>query len=154
MADMLSENGVLKSNKGSDMLNIRFDSGTERMYAIDCSSLFSIGELRLMPDDEDELKPLYKIPIGEADNYNIFFDIYLLDSKLSNSFALITGATGVGKSTLCKTIAADAARLGLLVVSLGMEYPMNGLEYDLYEPAENTEVSANKFFESLYDELT
>ncbi len=40
-----------------------------------------------------------------ADNYNIFFDIYPLDSKLSNSFALITGATGVGKSTLCKTLA-------------------------------------------------
>lgn len=154
MAGMLTENHVLKSNNGSHMLNIRFDGCTERMYAIECLSLFTIGELRPMCDDEDELKPLYKIPIGMADNYNIFFDIYPLDSKLSNSFALITGATGVGKSTLCKTLAVNAARLGLSVVSLGMEYPLGSLECNLYEPAENTDVSANKFFESLYDELT
>jgi len=153
MVGMLTENGVLKSNNGSHMLNIRFDSSTERMYAIECSSLFSIGELRPMCADEHEIKPLYKIPIGMADSYEIFFDIYPLDSKRSNSFALITGATGAGKSTLCKTLVGNAARLGLSVVSLGTEYPMS-VECNLFEPAENIEVSANKFFKALYDELT
>ncbi len=154
MLNILAQGGVLKSNNGSHMLNIRFDRSTERMYAIECSSLFTIGELRPMCANVHDIEPEFKIPIGMADNYEIFFDIYPLDSKQSNSFALITGVSGAGKSTLCKTLAVNAVQLGLSVVSLGMEDPMDGLECNLFEPAENTEVSADKFFEELYDGLT
>lgn len=154
LADILREHGILQSNSGNNMRNIRFGDSTERMYALDCSVLFDVGKLRPMCINSKAPTPLYKIPIGAADNYDIYYDIYPSDGKKGNNpFALITGATGTGKSTLCKTLAVNAALLNLSVVSIGLETSALDLECNVFEPGEDVEVSVEKFFETLYTEV-
>lgn len=137
------------------MRNIRFGDSTERMYALDCSVLFDVGELRPMCINSKAPTPLYKIPIGAADNYDIYYDIYPSDGKKGNNpFALITGATGTGKSTLCKTLAVNAALLNLSVVSIGLETSALDIECNVFEPGEDMEVSVEKFFEVFCADLS
>lgn len=154
LVSVLNNNGVLQGNIGNNMRNIRFGDRTEHMYALDYSVLFDVGELRPMCADNKAPAPLYKIPIGTADNYDIYYDIYPGDGKKGNNpFALITGATGTGKSTLCKTLAVNAALLNLSVVSIGLETSALDLECNVFEPGEDVEVSVEKFFEALRADL-
>ena len=97
LADILAKEDILQRGTDGYMHNIRFGSDTQRMYAIKASSLFAPGKLRPMCVNAKNPQPLYKLPIGNADNYTIYFDIYPLDSKDSNSFALVTGIAGSGK---------------------------------------------------------
>lgn len=154
LTSTLNENGVLQGNIGNNMRNFRFGEITERMYALDCSVLFGVGELRPICADERAPTPLYKIPIGTADNYDIYFDIYPSNIKKNNPFALITGTTGMGKSTLCKTLAVNAVMLGLSVVSLAMATSTLDLDCSMFEPSEDTEFSIELFFETLRTDLT
>ncbi|MCH5195625.1 MAG: hypothetical protein J1F28_02855 [Oscillospiraceae bacterium] len=154
LAELLSNNDILMRNTGGNTLNMRHGGNTYRMYAVKCSELFDIGELRPMCVNEFEPKPLYKLPIGEVNGYEIFFDIYSCNSKNNNSFALITGVTGSGKSTLCETIAVKAAEEGLAVVCLGVEDPFPYSDYNFFEPAEDEEVSLKRFSEELYAMLS
>lgn len=154
LVSLLNDNGALRGNTDSNMRNIRFGDTTERMYALDCSVLFDVGELRPMYPDRQATVPLYKIPIGKADDYDIYFDIYPSDGKKGNNpFALITGATGTGKSTLCKTLAVNTAMLNLSVVSIGVETSALDLECNVFEPGEDIEVSVEKFFEAFCADL-
>lgn len=136
LINFLSENGALWGNESRHMRNVRFGSVTERMYAINSSVLFDVGELRPMCVNEMSPKPLYKIPIGTADEYEICYDVYSFDSG-NNPFVLITGATGTGKSTLCRTLAVNAARLGLSVVILGTDSSRADLECKSFEIDDN-----------------
>lgn len=149
----LNEIGVLQGNAGQKMRNFRFGETTERMYALDCSVLLEIGELRPICTDNQVPVPRYKIPIGTANGYDIYFDIYPVDGIKNNPFALITGATGTGKSTLCKTLAVNAAMLNLSVVSIGMDISALDLDCNIFEPGEGMEVSVDLFFETLCIDL-
>ncbi|MDE7360749.1 MAG: ATP-binding protein [Oscillospiraceae bacterium] len=149
LANTLDEIGVLQGNSGQKMRNIRFGDTTERMYVLDCLVLFDVGELRPMCADNHAPKPLYQIPIGTAGNYDIYYDIYPFNGVKNNPFALITGATGTGKSTLCKTLAVNAILLGLSVVIISTDTSAFDLDCNIFEPGEDTEVSVDLFFEEL-----
>lgn len=154
LTSILNSNGALRGNIGSNMRNIRFGDNTERMYSIDCSTLFDVGELRPMCGNNKASVPLYKIPIGTADNYDIYYDIYPSDGKKGNNpFALITGATGTGKSTLCRTLAVNAALLNLSVVNIGLNTSALDLQCNIFEPGKEFEVSVDLFFETLCTDL-
>lgn len=149
LANTLNEIGVLQGNSGQKMRNFRFGETTEWMYALDCSALFEIGELRPMCANNHALKPIYQIPIGTADNYDIYYDIYPFDGVRNNPFALITGTTGTGKSTLCKTLAVNAAKQWLSVVIISIDTSALDLNCNIFEPGEEMEVSVDLFFERL-----
>lgn len=149
LTSILNSNGALQGNIGNNMRNIRFGDNTKRMYSIDCSTLFDVGELHPMCADKQAPVPLYKIPIGTADNYDIYYDIYPFDGMRNNPFALITGATGTGKSTLCKALAVNAATLWLSVVILSTETSVLDMDCNFFEPEEDMEVSVDLFFAQL-----
>lgn len=154
LSDILAKEDILQREKSGYKYNISFGKDKQRMYAIKASSLFAPGELRPMCVNEKDLKPLYKLPIGNADDHTIYYDIFPLDSKDSNSFALVTGIAGSGKSTLCKTIAVNAAEQGLSVVCLGGEDALLDMECNIFVPSEDEAVSLERFIEDLCDVLS
>ncbi len=79
LANILKEEGILQTNSGGNMKNIRFSAAYKRMYALDCAELFDIGELRPMCPDDNAPEPCCHIPIGVSDEY----DIYMISTHLT-----------------------------------------------------------------------
>lgn len=150
LVECLRQSNVLVANKRTNMLNIRINDRTERFYAIDCEKLFEPGELRPMCDDDKGLEPLYRLRIGTAGSFDIFFDIYSTNSQQSNSFAFITGTTGTGKSTLGMVLIREAVAQGMSVIMLGLERSVFDLKCNIFGFREDNAVSVNNFFDALY----
>lgn len=112
--EILNDNELLTSSKGTTMNVVNIRGKSVRGYTLDINSIFKQGDF--IPNCNEYCLPEYSIPIGLIDFYR---SVNFTAGENENNMMYISGKSRSGKTNFCNVLSTQAAMKDMSVVMIG-----------------------------------